>query len=499
MQHHALAPSRTTLIPILWLLFLTLATLSSSALASEFTVRPSIAISEEYSDNVNQTREKVSAFTTKVTPNIAASYNAPFWNWDLNYNMEYRHYSEEVILDTGDTGQNDYRHTLNVRGMTRLIDNLMYLDVSNIFERTDLNVVRRSAVPQFIDEPANGVDMDDAPLTDAGPDRTEEALVFDDIRNRESTDRNTFSISPYFAFDPTVRTSLEGGYRYSNVWYRDENADNSEEHHTFARADYQLTRHWGLDAGYSSTWKRWDDPDGVEQENVHNVYGGTSYTYGPESRVYSDVGITWRQRDGENAEGRKTTTDPFVRAGFRHRLIESTSIFGEVTTPITPTRGDTDSTDLTWNAGVRQLIGRYIATFVTTVRYIDDPLQETTRRETVYALGVVRPYERGSVSLSSTYSEFDQPEETKATATLSLNHSLTQRLTANTGLGAERRSPERDARIDEWRTFFGLAYLLSPTLRASLFYRYFHSTSENPLSDDNFQENRVTLELRKTF
>ncbi|TVQ98209.1 MAG: hypothetical protein EA399_11315 [Desulfovibrionales bacterium] len=468
--------------------------------AGEFRVQPSIAISEEYSDNVNQTREKVSAFTTKVTPNIAATYTAPFWDWNLNYNLEYRHYSEEVILDTGDTGQNDFRHTLNVRGLTRLIDNLMYLDVHNVFERTDLNVVRRSTVPQFLDAPSNGVDAQDIPaLNGDAPDRMDEALVFEDIRNRESTDRNTFSISPYFAFDPTDRTSLGTGYRYTNIWYRDDSADNSEEHHTFARAEYRLTRAWGLNAGYSSTWKRWDDEDGVDQENVHNVYGGSSYTYGPESRVYGDFGITWRQRDRVDVQGRETSTDPFVRAGFQHRLTEATSIFGEVTTPITPTRGDTDTTDLTWNAGVRQLIGRYIATFITTVRYIDDPLRETTRQETVYALGVVRPYGRGSVSLSTSYSEFDQPKETKTAATLALTHSLTQRLTANAGLGAERRSPEDNARIDEWRTFLGFRYLLSPTLQASLFYRYFDSSSKDPLSDDNFQENRVTLELRKEF
>lgn len=489
MSSPLICPARLSLRLISAMFCFVLAAAPFPATAAEFSIQPSIAISEEYSDNVNQTREKVSAFTTKVTPNINASYSAPFWDWDLNYNLEYRHYSEDVILDTGDTGQNDFRHTLGLRGLTRLVDNLLYLDISNVFERTDRDVLRRSLAPQFIEDEESEIETD----------QDQDVPVIEDIRNRDSTDRNTFSISPYFAFRLTPRTFVNTGYRYTDIWYRDENSDNSEEHHTFAQIDYQLTRQWGLNTGYSSTWKQWDNQDGVDKDTVHNVFGGASYTYRMGSRIYVDFGVTWREREQPGTEDNDTSTDPFVRAGFRHRFTEATTIFGEITTPITPTRGETDRTDLTWNAGIRQLIGRYIATFVTTVRFVDDPVRERTRQETVYSAVLSRPYGRGSASLIGSYSEFDEPDETKYSTGLNINHSLTRRLTGNAGLFFEQRDTENQTTIDEWRTLFGLNYLLMQDLSVSFRYQYTDSTSTEAFSDDNFQENRVTLELRKTF
>ncbi len=422
-------------------------------LAADFTIRPSIAISEEYSDNIDQEPDKRSAFTTKVMPGVAARYRAPLWDWRFNYGFEYRYYTEEKRAADGGMDRHDYRHVLNARGLIRIIDNLFYLEVSDVYKRTDLNVVRASGDPQFNDDPESEADQDGSDM-----EPLVEEIAGDDVRDRDSSDRNIFTISPYFAFQPTARTSLRTGYRYSNTWYKEDIAKNSQSHTVFADGSYQLTYKLALTSGYSMVVEYFDGHDDQDREYRQNVYVGTRYVFSPSTRAFGRVGTTWRDRTGR----------------------ENTS-------------------DLFWSAGLSHAMGRYVATLGTTVRYVDDPIRDTTRKETVIGAGLARQYDRGAVNLFASYSEFEDPKETKYATGLTVGHALTQRLSANTGLIAQRRKNQHQIRIDEWRAFFGLRYLLTRDLVASLKYQYTDSSSQDPLSRDNFQENRVVLELRLHF
>ena len=431
-------------------------------LAADFTIQPSIAISEEYSDNINQEPEKRSAFTTRVKPGVAAWYRAPLWDWRLNYGFEYRYYTEEKRAADGGMDSHDYRHDLSAKGLVRIIDDLFYLEISDVYSRTDLNVVRTSGDPQFNDDPQSEVDQDGSDM-----DSLAQEIAGDDVRESDSSDRNIFTVSPYFAFQPTARTDLRTGYQYSNTWYKEDIAKNSQSHKIFADGSYQLTYKLALTSGYSMVaeyYEGHDDRDDQgdqgdqDREYRQNVYVGTRYVFSPSTRAFGRVGSTWRDRTG-----RENTNDLF------------------------------------WSAGLSQTMGRYVANLSTTVRYVDDPLRDATRKETVFGAGLAREYGRGVVNLSASYSEFEEPKETKYATGLTVGHALTQRLSANTGLVGQRRKNQHQIRIDEWSTFFGLRYLLTRDLTASLRYQYRDSSSQDPLSRDNFQENRVVLELRLFF
>jgi hypothetical protein len=417
---------------------------SSLSQASEFTIRPSIAISQEYSDNIDQVRDKRSGFTTRIRPGITASYKAPVWEWDFNYSFEYSRFSTEREVAGRERERQDISHTLSAQGLVNLIENLFYLQVSNVYERVDLDVVRAPDRPHFFE--------------DADQDVQDPILFVDDIRIREVSDRNVFSLSPYFTFKPTARTSLHTGYRYTNTWYKEDIARDRQAHQVFANVGYQATLRWNLNAGYSTIWESIQEGNDPRREYRHNVFIGTAYQFAPASNVFGRIGTTWREQ-----EGRETTRDLF------------------------------------WNAGLRHALNRYILSLSTGVRYVDDPLQDRVRKETIYAAGLTRPYARGTAALTASYSRFDVPSATRYLAGATLNHYLTRRLMANVGLFAARRRTDNQPRVEEWRTLLGLRYLLMREMFVSLNYQYTDSSSQDPLSDDNFQENRVNLEVRKTF
>ncbi|HDQ41828.1 MAG TPA: hypothetical protein ENN39_12495 [Desulfonatronum sp.] len=471
MAHCASWHTRITLALITGLIFLFLAMPPALAVAAEFTIRPSMAISEEYSDNVNQEQDKRSEFTTRVNPGLSLDYKALRWDAAVNYGFEYLYYARGNKKEgNGGFTKDDTRHTLSARGLGRIVPNLFFLEVQNDYRRVDLNLVRASRVP---------VGVGAAPALSPTPEFQGDALAPEDTlepeyaetttRESDSSDRNTFTLSPHFAFQPTARTTLRTGYRYINTWYREDEASNSHVHEIFANAGYQLTTSWALNSGYSATWDNPADHD-EDRELRHNAFVGTSYVFSPATSVFGQIGNTWRdKKNGQN------------------------------------------TSDLFWNAGIRHELGRYIATFATTVRYVDDPLEDATRKETVYAATLTRPYVRGTAALTASHSRFDDPKATKTGAGVILNHELARSLTGNAGLSFSRRKEDRifldqDGRVQtaqdqvkEWQTRLGLSCLLGEDFTAGLNYLYIHSSSDDSFSDDNYRENRVTLEVRKIF
>ena len=47
--------------------------------AADFTIRPSITVSEEYNDNVFGTNIKTTDYITRLMPGITFGYVGPFW------------------------------------------------------------------------------------------------------------------------------------------------------------------------------------------------------------------------------------------------------------------------------------------------------------------------------------------------------------------------------------------------------------------------------------
>jgi hypothetical protein len=444
----------------------------STALAAEFRFRPSMAISEEYSDNINQERDKRSEFTTRVSPGLSMEHTARFWDASLNYGFEYLHYARgNKKKADGDFTQNDARHTFNAHVQGRIVPELLFLEVRNDYRRMDLNLLRSSQAP-MTPGAAGGPDALPAPETAADARDPEFSGI--STRERESSDRNVFTVSPYLMFRPTAVSALRTGYAYTNTWYREETVKSSHLHEAFLEGGYDLTAKFGLDAGYLGAWERISDPalapgqDGraaAGREDRHTPYFGVRYAYAQDSNIFARFGNTWRR-----FPDRAGTSDPY------------------------------------WSAGLTHAFAAMTASLISQVRYSSDPLQERSRREILHAATLSRPYARGAVALDAGYSEFDEPRATKVGTGVTVNHELSRRLTGTAGLAFSRRQEDRFAagdtgndRVKEWQARLSLTYLLGEDFTAGLNYLFTDSSSNDPFSDDNFQENRGALEVKKTF
>ncbi|MDD2335104.1 MAG: TIGR03016 family PEP-CTERM system-associated outer membrane protein [Geobacteraceae bacterium] len=242
---------------------------SSAARAGEFSFHPSVAVSEDYSDNVYETRDnRRSDFISRFMPGLALKYNAPLWDWDLAYNFDYRLYARNSRND-------DSTHNLAAKGHINIIDELFFLDLSDTYKRVSLDVSR---------------------------DYTQESLY------ANQTDSNTFVASPYFVFHPGTRTTIKTGYRYSNVWYRDPAAIDKREHSGFLNASYAYSSKLTFNADYLYTRQ-----DSINPYNRNTPSAGARYEYADKCFVFGNGGYTWIDyRDSPDFNS------PYWNAGITH-------------------------------------------------------------------------------------------------------------------------------------------------------------------------------------
>jgi len=171
------------------------------ASGADFKLTPSITLSESYTDNVYESRlHKKSEFITDIMPGFSMIYTAPFWNWDLDYRLDYRIYDLH-------TKSNELNNYVTAIGHVRVVDNTVFVDVRDTYSRTSLDVIRGVTTDSSVNQ----------------------------------TDANDLSISPYITLSPGGRMALKAGYIYRNLYYSDPAAIGRQEHSGFARLSHQLT------------------------------------------------------------------------------------------------------------------------------------------------------------------------------------------------------------------------------------------------------------------
>jgi hypothetical protein len=276
-------------------LFLLISTIST-VYAADFNIRPSITISEEYNDNVFETNNKTADYITRVIPGIAFGYSAPFWDWDLSYNYDYRYYARN-------SRNGDDTHNLATKGLLRLIDDFLLLDISDTYSRVSLDVSR---------------------------DRTQEGLF------ANQSDSNIFTASPYIKLHPGRSASVKTGYRYTNVWYKDPSGIDRRDHVGFMEATYELSPKLNLTANYTYTHENSRTPYDRHDPNL-----GFKYEYGDRSSIFGQGGYTWF-----NSRNGTASNDPFWNAGITHSFDHiSIKLLSGVQYPVDPVSGVTRETD----------------------------------------------------------------------------------------------------------------------------------------------------------
>lgn len=219
------------------------------AQGADFSVKPSLAISEEYTDNVFESNlNKRSDYITRIQPGLTLKYNAPLWDWDLGYAFDYRYYARGSRND-------ESTHNINAKGLVKIIDEVLFLELSNVYKRVSLDVTR---------------------------DNTNESLY------SNQSDQNIGTVSPYLVLHPTARLTLKTGYRYINTWYKDPQAIDKQDHIGFINSSYELTSKFFLTVDYTFTR---EIPLSNSSFYRHEAYLGPRYEYADKSFVYARGGI----------------------------------------------------------------------------------------------------------------------------------------------------------------------------------------------------------------
>lgn len=243
---------------------------AATAGAAEIEIHPSITVSEEFNDNIFDTpADRRSDFITRVLPGFSLRYLAPFWDWDTSYTFEYRNYAWGARGD-------EITHTVAARGIVRLIDEFMLMDVSDTYRRVSLDVARDATLESpFVNQ----------------------------------SDRNTFSASPYLLWRPTTNSTLRTGYRYVTTWYREPSGVDRTDHGAFAEGAYEFTDKLSLTATYAFT----REDTAVSVFDKHDSYAGFRYEYADRSFISAQGGNSWISYDtGRNL------SNPFWNAAITH-------------------------------------------------------------------------------------------------------------------------------------------------------------------------------------
>lgn len=224
------------------------------AQAAEFSAHPSLAVSEEYTDNVFETNtNRVSDYITRALPGLALGYKAPALTGDLSYVFDYRHYARH---NHGD----EITHALSAKANLTAVENLLFLDASDEYQRVSLDVTR---------------------------DVSRESLFVN------QSDRNVITASPYLVLHPSDRFMVKTGYRFTNTRYFSSTAIDKTDHIGMVDASYELSSRFNLTAGYTFTRELAD----IDKFNQHQALGGFRYEYGDKSFVFAQGGNSWTRYD----------------------------------------------------------------------------------------------------------------------------------------------------------------------------------------------------------
>jgi hypothetical protein len=228
--------------------------LATKAQSAEFELLPSVAVSEEFTDNVFETpANRVSDYITRTLPGITLSYKAPVLTGDLGYVFDYRHYAKNSQPD-------EITHALSAKGHLTAMENLLFLDVSNEYQRVSLDVTRNTSIESlFVNQ----------------------------------SDRNVVTASPYFTLRPSGRIMLKPGYRFIDTRYIKSNGVDKTDHIAFLNMTFELTKKWSLTADYTFT----RELAVIDNFSQNQSLGGFRYEYADKSFLFAQGGKTWIEYD----------------------------------------------------------------------------------------------------------------------------------------------------------------------------------------------------------
>lgn len=229
--------------------------------ASEFSIKPSITVRDEYDDNIFLTRDnKVHDYITRAMPSVSMAYKAPLWDWTLDYTLHWWYYSNR--------GESDTSHNLALASRTNLIKNFFYLDVSDNYSSIVLEPRR----------PSTDINL-----------------------SLNRTDTNIFNLSPNISYELSSVDVLKTGYRYTNIWYKEGTSIDRQMHTGFASLEHIFSPKFKTILGSEYT----ADRPNIENSENNQTTGFIRIVYliSPKTEINAMGGYRWIDFDqGEDVK-----------------------------------------------------------------------------------------------------------------------------------------------------------------------------------------------------
>lgn len=220
------------------------------AAAAQFDIRPSIMVSEEYDDNIFLTPTGLQGdFITRIVPAFTLAHSTSFWTWNIDYAYDYRYYAKDTV-------PRDTTYRANVLEHTNLINNLFFMDMTDVYQRVSLDITRNYS---------------------------QESLSLN------QSDQNIFTVNPYLNLVSGPSHTVQIGYQYGSSWYKDPTAFDTIDHTGYLVMSSSLSSNLSITGGMRYT-------RGLNSLNGYfktDIVTGPVYTYAPGSSIFCTLGETW--------------------------------------------------------------------------------------------------------------------------------------------------------------------------------------------------------------
>ena len=403
---------------------------------AEHSIIPSFSLEEKYTDNLFLTEDnEEDDFITTASPNILLKYSPNSkLDVDLNYGLNFKFYSNHSEFN--DTSLRETQHAellAQVRPFSRVI-----IDISDAYKRVPIDSRKRGAL--------------------------ENVVV-------NSTESNTFTISPYITVPFTSTLSTTVGYLYINKYYKQKEIDgsdivDSESHSAFITLDKKFSSKATGMLKYNYLMYRPDldrDVAVFDEYDRHDVSIGGTYKVLTHIQMNGEIGVS--KFDYKNEEDSKSI---FWNVGVFYGPVESTSMSISYMTSFddSTTSGGFKSSEI-------------------------DVLFETGK---VLKVKVNPYYNVNKFLLSSRKDKI-------LGVVVDLSRPLTKRITAMVDMMWEKVELIPDtgqlAKVQKYRIGSSLEYIMSRHITASLGYTYNGRDSDEV--NDDFDNNEVWLMAKLTY
>jgi hypothetical protein len=437
----ALGAGRKTVILAALSLFSGAAWAPRPAAAGEFTMKPTLSLSEEYNDNVDASAaNRRTDYITHLQPGLALHYLSAGSVWDAAYNPEY-------IKFARGTKEDEFNHRGVLNGSAALIGNFLFLDLSDTLSRVSLDVAR---------------------------DVTKDSVFVNQV------DQNLATVSPYLMWRYAEKGSLKTGYSYTDVRYWNAGSSGGvdrRQQDATAELNYEIRPKLSLSAqyGFSSVQSQ------AAGYDSHSVSGGVKYQYADGSSFFGSLGNSW-----QIFSGGQRVSSLFWDVGFTHdfRALVAT-LESKVSVNTDPQSVSNRQASLSIPTNV-------------------DPLSISTKM-TTHSARLERKFERGTVGLSGSYSRYAENQTggaERTTTTLGALGSceVSPSLTASLSATGDRVTGLAPGDFPYHFTGIGaLSYAFNHDLTAGLSYTRVIYRLEPASGSGSVDVNRVVLTLNKAF